>query len=602
MNSELSKIFKETSVLLEMKGVSFKPQAYEKAAYVIESLEEDLEDIYKNGGIKFLEKVPGVGTGIAEHIVEYIRTGHIKAYDKLKKELPIDIEGLSAVEGIGPKTILHLYKKLGIKNLKQLEEEAKAGRIRNISGLGKKSEEKILKGIEFLKTSSGRLVLGFNMPLFRVILEKIKKVEGVKEAEFAGSVRRMQETIGDLDILVISTKPEKVMDFFVSMPEVKAVHEYGSTRSSVRLKIGLPIGQTGIDADLRVLPPESFGAALQYFTGDKYHNIQLREIAIKMGYKLNEYGLYKGNPPSLPPTHKTTEGQGKLRKGKEKLVAGRTEEEIYEKLGLAWMPPEIRTNHGELEASQKGKLPDLIGYHDLRGDLQVQTDWTDGEHSIEEMAQAAVKSGLEYICITDHTKSLAMTGGSDEKKLLKQMAEIDKINSGLKHRALDFKLLKGAEVNIMKDGTLDINDETLAKLDVVGAAVHSLFNLSEEEQTNRIIKAMENPNVDIIFHPTGRIINRREAYKVNVEELLKAAKRTKTVMEIDAFPDRLDLKDEYVRKGIEMGVKFSIDSDAHSTKHFQYLEFGIAQARRGWCEAKDVINTKTWEQMLKMLK
>ena len=577
INQGLSKIFREISVLLEIKEVSFKPQAYEKVAYAVDSLEEDLGDVYKEGGLKALKAIPGVGESIADHIEEYIKTGRVKEYDKLKKEFPVDIESLRSVEGVGPKMILKLYKKLGIKNLEQLEKSAKAGKIRNIEGLGQKTEEKILKGIGFLRNSGGRLVLGFNMPTFRIILEKIKNVEGVKTAKFAGSVRRMQETVGDLDILAISNKPSKVMDFFVSMPEVEAVHEHGKTRSSVRLKIG-------IDADLRVLPPESFGAALQYFTGDKYHNVQLRESAIKQGYKLNEYGLYKGD----------------------KVVAGKTEEEIYNKLGFEIMSPEMRTNHGELEAALRqaqgkpSKLPKLIGYGDLKGDLQIQTDWTDGEHSIEQMAEEAIKRGLEYICITDHTKSLAMTGGSDEKKLLKQVMAIDEANRKFKN--LKFKILKGAEVNIMKDGFLDINDETLAKLDVVGAAVHSNFNLSEEEQTKRIIKAMENPNVDIIFHPTGRIINRREPYKVNVEELLKAAKRTKTVMEIDAFPDRLDLKDEYIRKGVEMGVKFSIDSDAHSTHHFPYLEYGVAQARRGWAEAKDIINTSSWQEMLRVLK
>lgn len=593
-NGEIAKIFGEMAVLLEMKGVAFKPRAYEKVTDIISFLAEDVKDIYKEGGLKALEDIPGVGAGIAERIEEYIKTGRIEDYDKLKKELPVNIEELRAIEGVGPKMIFKLYKKLGIKNLDQLEKAAKAGKIRNITGFGEKIEEKILKSIGFVKSSSGRLILGFNMPIFRAILEKIKKVEGVQIAEFAGSVRRMQETVGDLDILAISTKPSKVMDFFVSMPEVEAVHEHGPTKSSVRLKIG-------IDADLRVLPPKSFGSALQYFTGDKYHNIRLREIAIKQGYKLNEYGLFK------------------LWKSSRSLASGDyTEEEIYKKLGFEWIPPEIRTNHGELEAafrqghSKLSKLPKLIDYDDLRGDLQIQTNWTDGEHSIQEMAEAAQKMGLEYICITDHTKSLAMTGGSDEKKLLKQTIAIDEINREFKSLKPErpsgprvftgFKVLKGAEVNIMKDGSLDINGETLAKLDVVGAAVHSNFNMSEVDMTRRIIKAMENPNVDIIFHPTGRIINRRPAYLVNIEELLKTAKRTKTVMEIDAFPDRLDLKDEYIRKGVEMGVKFSIDSDAHSTKHFSYLEYGIAQARRGWAEKADVINTRDWQEMLKLLK
>lgn len=571
INHNLAKILREMSVLLEMKGENFKPQAYEKAAHSIEMLEQDAREIYKNSGVKALEDIPGVGKGIAERIEEYLKTHHIKDYDKLKKQLPVKIDELSAVEGIGPKMILRLYKELGIKTRAQLEEAAKKGKLEKIEGFGKKTEENILRSIGFLKKEHGRFILGFIMPQVRAIVEKVKKVDSVEKAEFAGSIRRMQETIGDLDILVISKKPSEVIDFFVSMPEVESVYSKGNTKSSVRLNLGM-------DADLRVLSPESFGAALQYFTGDKYHNIQLREIAVRKGYKLNEYGLYKAD----------------------KLIAGKTEEEIYEKLGFEWIPPEIRTNNGELEAAASSKLPKLIGYDELRGDLQIQTDWTDGDHSILEMAKAAMKLGLEYICITDHTKSLAMTGGNDEKGLLKQMAEIDKVNGELE--SSKFKVLKGAEVNIMKDGSLDIDNETLAKLDVVGAAVHSHFNFSEKDQTERIIKAMENPNVDIIFHPTGRIIQKRDAYKVDMDALLKAANRTSTVMEIDAFPDRADLKDEYIRKAVDMGVKLSIDSDAHSIQHFPYLEYGIAQARRGWAEKKDIINARSRRDMLKILK
>jgi len=570
-NREVSKILYEMAILLEMKEVAFKPQAYEKAAHSIESLSESVKEIYEKGGLKALEDIPGVGPGIAERIEELIKTRHVKDYDRLKKQIPVDIEGLASIEGIGPKMILKLYKKLGIKNREQLEKAATEHLLSKQGGFGEKTEDNILRAIGFLKKEHGRFILGFTMPVIRIILEKIKKVEGVEKAEFAGSIRRMQETVGDLDILVISKKPSKVMDFFVSMPEVEAVYSKGSTKSSVRLNIGM-------DADLRVLPPESFGAALQYFTGDKYHNIQIREIAIKKGYKLSEYGLFKGS----------------------KLIAGKTEEEIYEKLGLEVIPPEIRTNSGEIEAAAIGRLPKLIGYDDLKGDLQVQTDWTDGDVSIQEMAEAAKKLGLEYICITDHTKSLAMTGGSDEKKLVEQMAAIDEINR--EFQSSKFRVLKGAEVNIMKDGTLDINDETLAQLDIVGVAVHSNFNMPEQEMTARIIKAMENPNVDILFHPTGRLIQRRDAYKVDMDALLKVAKRTKTVMEIDAFPDRLDLKDEYVRKAVEMGIKLAIDSDAHAPIHFKYLEYGIGQARRGWATKADVINTRSWREMLKLLK
>ncbi|MCX6813434.1 MAG: DNA polymerase/3'-5' exonuclease PolX, partial [Candidatus Azambacteria bacterium] len=336
------------------------------------------------------------------------------------------------------------------------------------------------------------------------------------------------------------------------------------------------------DADLRVVPDKSFGAALQYFTGDKSHNITLRILAEKKKYKLNEYGLWRGK----------------------KLIAGRTEEEIYRALGMTMPPPEIRTDFGEIQAALRqaqgkpGGLPKLVGYEDIRGDLQVTTNWTDGENSIEEMATAAQEIGLDYIAITDHTKSLAMTGGADEKKLLKQIAEIDRIQK----KFTKIKILKGAEVNILKDGSLDIKDEVLARLDVVGAAVHSHFNLPRSEQTKRIVKAMRNKNADILFHPTGRLIQKRAPYDVDVEEIIKTAKETGTILEIDADPYRLDLKDEYIRKTVEAGVKLAVDTDAHSKNSFHYLEFGIAQARRGWASKNDIINTRSWREMLKLLK
>ncbi|MEX2053154.1 MAG: helix-hairpin-helix domain-containing protein, partial [Candidatus Paceibacterota bacterium] len=385
-NQELVKILLEMAALLDMQDVAFKPRAYEHAAYSIQVLDQEVADMYDKGGLKALEDIPGVGQGIAERIEEYIKTGRIKDYEKLKKKFPVDIEGLTAIEGVGSKMVKKLYQELKIKDLASLEEAAKEGKLRKIEGFGEKSEQKILKGIGFLKQSHGRFLLGEILPTVREMTDKLRKLPEVKEAEPAGSVRRMQETIGDLDILVTSSEPEKVMKFFVKMPEVEDVISRGETKTSVRLKIGM-------DADLRVVDPDSFGAALQYFTGDKYHNIAVREIAIKKGYKLNEYGLFKGK----------------------KLIACKTEEEIYEKLGMELMPPEVRTNNGEVEAAIKGELPEFIGYGDLLGDLQVQTDWTDGENSIMEMAEAAKKEGLEYIVITDHTKSLAMAHGSDEK-------------------------------------------------------------------------------------------------------------------------------------------------------------------------------------------
>lgn len=556
-----------------MEGVMFKPRAYEKAALGVEASGREIKEIYKEGGKDALKRIPGVGEGIAFHIEMLLKKGSFPEYRRLKKKIPVNISELTAVEGVGPKAIKILYQKLKVKNLADLEKAAHAGKIKKLARFGQRSEEKILRGIEFLRKSGGRQIMGFALPEIRTLEKLIRSFPEVDEAIVAGSVRRRKETIGDIDVLAISKKPEKAMDRFVSLPHVAHVYAKGKTKAMVKLK-------NGLDADLRVVPKESYGAALNYFTGSKDHNIALREMAIKRGWKLNEYGLFEGK----------------------KQIAGRTEEEIYAKLGLRYIEPEMRENAGEIEFSRQNKLPKLIGYGDLKGDLQVQTNWTDGEDSIEGMAKAASEAGLEYIAITDHTRSLAMTGGADEKKLLRQIKEIEKVNYKLKTTNYKLKVLSGAEVNIGKDGSLDIKDEVLKKLDVVGAAVHSHFKLSRTEQTKRIIKAIENPNIDIVFHLTGRVINRREPIDLDIDEIIKAAKRTGTVLEIDAYPDRLDIKDEYIRKCVEAGVKMSIDSDAHSASHFKFLEIGISQARRGWATKADIINTRSVDEMLKLLK
>lgn len=569
-NQKIAEVLFEIGELLEMQGVAFKPRAYEKAGEAILGLEESLKDIYVASGLKALEDVPGVGASIGAKIEELLKTGHSKDHDELQKKVPVNLRELSSIEGLGPKSIKKLYALLKIKNLKDLEAAAKAGKIRELEGFGEKAEENILKGIEFKKKSSGRFTLGTALPLSRIFEERIKKLSGAEEVVVAGSVRRRKETIGDIDILVVAKKTRPIMDYFTSMPEVARVLAHGETKSSVHLDAGL-------DADIRVVEPKSYGAALNYFTGSKDHNVALRQLAIKKGYKLNEYGLFKDT----------------------KQIAGKTEEDLYWALGLEYIPPEMRENTGEIELAGKGALPKLIGYGDLLGDLQVQTNWTDGSNSIEEMAKAAMAKGLKYIVVTDHTKRLAMTGGLDEKKILKQMAEIDKLN---KKFAGKIKILKGSECDILKDGTMDLDDATLAKLDVVGASVHSHFNLSKEDQTKRIMRAMENKSVDIIFHPTGRIIQKREAYEVDMDALIKKAKSTGTIMEIDTYPERLDLKDDHIRKCVEQGVKMSIDSDAHSIAHFQFLEYGIAQARRGWAKKADIINAWPVEKMLGFLK
>jgi DNA polymerase (family 10) len=569
-NFEIAKILYEIAIYLDMQGEKFKPRAYEKAARSIEALTEEVADIFARGGIEALKEIPGVGESIAQKIAELVQTGKLEYYEKLKKEIPVDVAGLSAIEGVGPKKIKTLYQKLKIKTVEDLEKAAREGKIRKLPHFGEKSEQDILKSIEFLKKGKGRALLGYILPLAKEIEDRLKKLPEVKQVALAGSARRMKETVGDLDFLVVSDKPEKVMDFFVSMPEVVDILGKGKTKSMVRLKVG-------IDADLRVVEEKSFGAALQYFTGNKEHNIALRKIAIEKGWKLSEYGVFDKH---------------------DKYIAGRTEEEVYAKLGLQWMPPEMRENAGEVELALQKKIPKLIEYDSLQGDLQVQTNWTDGASTIAEYVAEARKLGLKYIVITDHTKSLAFTGGLDERMLLKQKEEIEKINK----QSADVTVLSGAEVNILKDGSLDINDATLKQLDVVGAAVHSHFNMSKEEMTKRIIRAMKNPNVDILFHPTGRVIQKREPYEVDIEQITDAAKETGTILEIDSFPDRLDLKDEHVRLAKKSGCKFSIDSDAHSTVQMHYLQFGIGVARRGWLEAKDVVNTMPLDKFLKQLK
>ena len=568
-NVEFALIFREISLYLEMQGVQFKPRAYEKVAYTLEAMEESLAEIYQRGGIKALREVPGVGEAIAEKIEEIIQTGKLTYYEELRRKTPVDIRALTAIEGVGPKMVKVLYEKLEVKDVSDLERVAQIGKIRGLPHFGEKMEQKILRGIEFLKQGSGRVTLGAALPLILEIHGRLRELSDVDEVEVAGSIRRRKETVGDADILAISSRPEKVMDYFVSMPEVAHVLGKGKTKAMIKLK-------NGLDVDLRVVPEESFGAALNYFTGSKDHNVALRRIAQEKGLKLNEYGLFRGS----------------------QRIAGKTEEEIYKVLDLSFIPPEIREDQGEIEAAKKGDIPDLVGYQDLRGDLQIQTTWTDGANSIEEMAEEARRLGLEYIAITDHTKGLAMTGGSDEKKLLRQMAMIEEINRSLK----GITVLKGAEVNINKDGSLDIKNEVLAELDVVGIAVHSHFNLPRKEMTERIKRAMRNPHADILFHPTGRVIQKREPYDVDMDEIIRTAKETGTVLEVDAYPNRLDLKDEHVRKAIEAGVKLVIDSDAHSVNHMRFLEFGVAQARRGWARKNDILNTLPEKDFIRSLK
>jgi DNA polymerase (family 10) len=568
-NAEVAKILREIAFFLDMEEIPFKPRAYEKAAYAVEALDAPIDEIYHRGGIKAVEEIPGVGKSIAEKLITLIETGQLPYHEALRKKSPVDVEHLAPIEGLGPKRIKFLYDQLGIRTVDDLERAAMEGKIHSLPHFGEKSEEKILKGISFFKKSGSRYPIGAILPLIRDIEERLKRVRGVKELAVAGSIRRWKETIGDGDLLAVSDDPDRLMAFFVSMPEVIYIHAKGPTKSSIKIK-------SGIDVDLRVVPEESFGAALCYFTGSKAHNIALRKIAISKHLKLSEYGLFRGK----------------------RLMAGRTEEEVYAALDLPFIPPELREETGEIEAARAGRLPALIDYNDLRGDLQIQTNWTDGAHSIEEMAAEAKRLGREYIAVTDHTKSLAMAKGSDEKRLRKQMAAIDELNRKLR----GITVLKGAEVNINKDGRLDIDDQTLAQLDLVGIAVHSHFGLPRGEMTRRVIRAMENPHADILFHPTGRILQKRKPYDIDIDAVIQAARRTGTALEVDAYPDRLDLKDEHIRKAVEAGVKLVIDSDAHNVSHLSSLHFGIATARRGWAKRSDVLNTLPLNAFLAALK
>jgi DNA polymerase (family 10) len=572
-NQEIANIFYEIATYFEMDDVAFKPQAYEKAALVLETLSEDVENIYKKEGIEELEKLPGIGKNIAEKIIEYLKTGKIREYLRLKKKIPVNLGELMAVEGLGPKKIKILYQKLKIKKLKDLERAAKLHKIASLFGFGKKTEKNILEGIEFLKRSKGRFLLGNILPSVRNVCKKLKSLKEVKKISLAGSLHRMKETIGDVDFLVISDKPEKVMDFFVSLSGVIKIWGRGATKSSVRMK-------EGYDMDIRVVPEKSYGSALQYFTGSKEHNIATRKIAMEKGLKLNEYGVFRGA----------------------KIVAGKTEEKVYKAIGLSYIEPELRENTGEVEMALKKKLPKIIGYNDILGDLHCHCDWDGGSNSIEEIAEEARKIGYQYVGISDHTKFLRIEHGLDEKQLLARNKEIDKINLKFKIKNLKFRVLAGCEANILGDGSIDIKDEVLAKIDFVIAGVHSQMKMSRREMTERIIKAIKNPNVDIISHPTGRLINKRDEYLIDFDKILKAAKETGTILEINASPYRLDLKDVYIKKTKEAGVKMVINTDAHNLEQMILMEYGISQARRGWAEKKDIINCWPLEKLFGFLK
>ena len=566
-NLELAKIFYAVADILEIKEVEWKPAAYRKAARSLEALSDAVEEIYEEEGLKGLDKIPGIGKRISEKIVEYIKTGKIKENDKLKKSLPKHLLELMDVQGIGPKRAKVLYKKLGIKSIKELERAAKLHKIERLPLFKEKLEKDILEGIEIYKGGQGRHLLGLILPIAKEIEGRLRKLKEVDKAEIAGSTRRMKETVRDVDILVATKNPKRVIEYFTSMPEIKKVLAKGSTKSTIILENNLQI-------DIRVVDEKVFGSALQYFTGSKEHSISLRRIALKKGYKLSEYGLFK-------------------RKGN-RLIACRNEEEVYKNLGMQYIPPELRENIGEIEIALQHKIPRLVELKDIKGDMHVHSKYSDGSNSIAEIANAAKKLKYEYICISDHSKGMKIANGMTEAQLLRQIKEIDKLND----RA-GIKILKGAEVNIKKDGSLDYTSKILKKLDAVTASIH--YGLSGD-QTKRILRAMDNEYVNIIGHPTGRLIDKRAGSELEFDKVFEKAKSRDIALEINAFPDRLDLNDKSIKEAVERGVMLAIGSDSHNIEQLRFMKLGVAQARRGWAAKKNILNCMTVEQLNRALK
>ena len=556
-NQEIASIFYEIADLLEIKGeLPFKVRAYRRAAQRIETLDGDIEDIYSEGKLR---EIPGIGEALAKKIGEIIETGRLEYLERLKREVPEGVVRLMSIPGLGPRKTAVLYKKLGIKNIEELKKAAEQGKLRDLDGFGEVTERNILRGIEMLERSRGRVLLSMAFEDGSHLVDYLKGNRDVLNISIAGSLRRMKETIGDIDILVSSLKPEGIMDFFVKYQDVYQILVKGSTKTSVILRDGLQV-------DLRVVKPESFGAALQYFTGSKEHNIQIRNLAIKKGFKVNEYGVFE--------------------KDTEKYVAGKHEEEVYKAIGLQYIEPELRENRGEIELAQNDKLPRLIGYNEIKGDFHIHSNWSDGSASVEEIARFGEKLGYEFVGIADHSASLKVAYGLSEEKVMKKIKEIRRVQ-----KRFDIRILVGTECDIKPDGTMDYRDSVLKEFDFVYAAIHTRFKMSQREMTERIVKALENEYVNFLAHPTGRLIGRRDAYEVDVEKIIDAAKENNVFLEINAFPDRLDLNDVHAKMAKEKGVRMVIGTDAHSLDHLRFMRYGIAVARRGWLEKKDVLNT-----------
>jgi len=566
LNAEIAAMFDQTAELLEIEGANpFRARAYRRAARTIEALPQSVTSMMAAG--KDLTDLPGIGKDLAGKIAAIVSSGRSDVLESLKRKLPGELGAIAALPGLGPKRVKLLYDRLHIRTLESLRRAARAGRIHELKGFGEKIEQKILSVLEKPTVTEKRFKLSVAEAEAAALLHFLKLPKGSIEA--AGSFRRRRESVGDLDIVATARDTAMVGNRLVKYDNVSEVLAHGSTRTTVILRSGLQV-------DLRVVPASSYGAALLYFTGSKAHNIALRSLANERNWKLNEYGLFAGN----------------------RRIAGSSEIEIYKKLGLAFVPPELREDRGEVDAARERRLPKLVELADIRGDLHAHTDWSDGTASIADMAIAAKERGYAYLAITDHSRRVTVAHGLDAARLSHQIGEIERLNE----RLSGVTLLKGVEVDILADGRLDLPDKILSRLDVVAAAVHYKFDLARDAQTERIIRAMDNPYVNIIAHPTGRLLGEREPYAVDIHRLIAAAKERHCCLEINAEPDRLDLNDIHAKAAKEMGVKLAISTDAHATHALGYMRFGIDQARRGWLEAGDVINSRSLAQLRKILK
>jgi len=567
-NIQIAKTFEDVADLLEIQGANpFRVRAYRNAARTIGTLGTPVETILENDR-HALEELPGIGTDLAGKIAKVCRTGELPLLGQLTRRTPESLVAMLRIPQVGPKRAKLIYRKLHVKTLTELQQAARAGRLSALRGMGKTLERTILRGIGQDKAHVARVPLAEAEAYIRPLVERLRTLPETERLDVAGSFRRRRETVGDVDILAASRQPAAIAAAFVSYSDVKQVLARGATKCSILLRSGLQV-------DLRIVPRASYGSALHYFTGSKPHNIAVRLLGVKRRLKINEYGIFRGA----------------------RQVGGRTEEEVFKAVGLPWIPPELRENHGEIEAAREGRLPTLVELADIRGDLQMHTDATDGQHTLAAMVAACKDLGYEYMAITDHTKAVRVAGGLTKPGFHKQAHAIEAI----RRRFSSPVVLKGAEVDILDDGTLDLDDETLAEFDIVIVSVHSRFNMPKADMTRRIVRALQHPRVHILGHPTGRLLGKREPYPVDMSEILKAARDHAVLLEINAQPDRLDLNDVYIRMAREAGVKLVINTDAHRTQELSCMRHGVDEARRGWCEAKNIANTYRLTAFRKLL-